>query len=44
MVPIPLRTVRPFVVDEVSLEAAAEDEGLDLNDKMAVSKFLKNKV
>lgn len=44
MTPIPLRTVRPFVVDDVCLEIAAEKEGFDLGDKMAITKFLKKKV
>lgn len=44
MTPIALRTVRPFVVDDVSLEAAADEEGFELNDKMAITKFLKKKV
>jgi hypothetical protein len=44
LTPIPLRTVRPFVLDEVILSDAAEDEGFDLNDRMAISKFLRAKV
>lgn len=44
LVPISLRTVRPFVVDEVQLTSAAEDEGFDANDQVAVSAFLKAKV
>lgn len=42
--PIPLRTVRPFVMDEVYLQDAAEEEGLDVNDQIEVSKYLKNRV
>ena len=42
--PIPLRTVRPFVLDDVSVSEAAEDEGFDLDDQMAINKFLKKKV
>jgi double-strand break repair protein MRE11 len=41
MTPIPLRTVRPFVLEEVTLN---EEEGLELNDPMAISKFLKGRV
>ena len=44
MTPIPLRTVRPFVLDDVSLIDAAEDGGFDLNDRMAISKFLRARV
>ncbi|KAI0705613.1 Metallo-dependent phosphatase-like protein [Earliella scabrosa] len=44
LTPIPLRSVRPFVIDEVDLSAAAEEEGFELNDKIEVAKFLKNKV
>lgn len=42
--PIPLRTVRPFVLEEVILSEAAEEDGFDLNDQIAVSKFLKSRV
>ncbi|KAG6333585.1 hypothetical protein ID866_5501 [Astraeus odoratus] len=42
--PIPLRTVRPFVLEDVVLSEAAEEEGFDLNDQIAVSKFLKSRV
>ena len=44
MEPIPLRTVRPFVIDEVVLTEAAEEETFDVNDQIEVSKFLKGKV
>lgn len=44
MTAIPLRTVRPFVLDECSLEEAAEDEGLDLSDRMEIAKYLKKRV
>lgn len=44
MEPIPLRTVRPFVIDEVFLIEAAEDEGFDVTDQIEVGKFLKKKV
>ncbi|KAF9242284.1 Mre11 DNA-binding presumed domain-containing protein [Melanogaster broomeanus] len=42
--PIPLRTVRPFVLEEVILSEAAEEEGFDVSDQIAVSKFLKSRV
>lgn len=44
MTPIPLRTVRPFVIEEVVLNEAADKEGLDISDQMEISKFLKAKV
>ncbi|THH29504.1 hypothetical protein EUX98_g4702 [Antrodiella citrinella] len=44
MTAIPLRTVRPFVLDDVSLAAAADDEGLDITDRMEIEKFLKKRV
>ena len=44
MTPLPLRTVRPFIVDDVALEVAADEEGFELSDKMAITKFLKKKV
>ena len=44
LTPIPLRTVRPFVMDEVVLTEAAEEEGFDINDQMEVTKFLKVRV
>lgn len=42
--PIPLRTVRPFVLEDIVLSEAAEEEGFDMNDQIAVSKFLKSRV
>ncbi|KAI0693680.1 Mre11 DNA-binding presumed domain-containing protein [Cerioporus squamosus] len=44
LTPIPLRSVRPFVIDEVNLVEAADKEGFDLTDKIEIAKFLKNKV
>lgn len=44
LTPIPLRTVRPFVIDEVVLEDAAEEEGLDVNDTVEIGKWLRLKV
>lgn len=44
MEPIPLRTVRPFVIDEVTLLDLAEDEDFDVTDQIVVSKYLKSKV
>ena len=42
--PIPLRTVRPFVIDEVCLLEAAEEEDFDVTDQIVVGKFLRRKV
>jgi hypothetical protein len=44
MTPITLRTVRPFVIEEVTLSEVAEETGLDLNDQMEITKFLRGKV
>lgn len=44
MTPIPLRTVRPFVIEQVVLTEAAEEEGFDVSDQIAVTKFLKSRV
>ncbi|PFH51142.1 hypothetical protein AMATHDRAFT_191836 [Amanita thiersii Skay4041] len=44
LTPIPLRTVRPFVVGEVVLADAAEEEGFDISDSMEITKYLKTKV
>ncbi|KAN0136826.1 Metallo-dependent phosphatase-like protein [Lactarius tabidus] len=44
MTPIPLRTVRPFVMDEILLTEVAEEEGFDVTDQMEVTKYLKLRV
>ncbi|TFK32099.1 DNA repair and meiosis protein Mre11 [Crucibulum laeve] len=44
MTPLPLRTVRPFVIEEVVLNEVADEEGLDINDQMEIQKYLKMKV
>ncbi|KAJ7481458.1 Metallo-dependent phosphatase-like protein [Mycena latifolia] len=44
MTPIPLRTVRPFVIESVVLSEIAEEEGLNLSDQMEITKFLKARV
>lgn len=44
LTPIPLKTVRPFVIDEIVLADAAEEEGLNLNDQLEITKYLKTKV
>ncbi|RXW22260.1 hypothetical protein EST38_g3609 [Candolleomyces aberdarensis] len=44
LTPLPLTTVRPFVIDEVNLGDVAEEEGLNLNDQMEITKYLKAKV
>lgn len=36
--------MRPFVLDELVLTEVADDENLDLNDRMAITKFLKTRV
>src|SRR5258708_21840112 len=42
--PIVLRTVRPFKLAEVILTQVAEEEGLDLTDKIEINKYLKNQI
>ncbi|KAG6816621.1 meiotic recombination [Tephrocybe sp. NHM501043] len=44
MTPLPLRTVRPFVIEDVVLSEVAEAEGIDLSDQIEISKYLKTKV
>lgn len=44
LTPIPLRSVRPFVIEEVILSEVADDSGLDLNDQMEITKYLRGKV
>lgn len=44
MTPIPLRTVRPFVMDEVVLLELDESRKLDTTKPMEINKFLKAKV
>ncbi|KAF8065074.1 Metallo-dependent phosphatase-like protein [Lyophyllum atratum] len=44
MTPLPLRTVRPFVIEAITLTEVAEEEGLDISDQMEISKYLKAKV
>jgi double-strand break repair protein MRE11 len=44
LTPLPLRTVRPFVIEEIVLADIADDENLDLNDQIAITQFLKAKV
>ncbi|KAJ3901154.1 Metallo-dependent phosphatase-like protein [Lentinula edodes] len=41
--PLLLRTVRPFVIEEVVLSEVADEEGFDLSDQIEISKFLKAK-
>ncbi|KAF5392723.1 hypothetical protein D9757_000826 [Collybiopsis confluens] len=41
---LPLRSVRPFVIEEVALSEVAEEEGFDLSDQIQISKYLKGKV
>ena len=42
--PIPLRTVRPFVMDNMVLSEVAEAGLVDVSDRMAIQKLLKDKV
>ncbi|EKM78361.1 hypothetical protein AGABI1DRAFT_129478 [Agaricus bisporus var. burnettii JB137-S8] len=42
--PIPLRTVRPFVIEEIQLLSASEEEGFDITDNVEIAKFLKSRV
>ena len=42
--PVPLRTVRPFVLEEIDMLDAAEDDGVDLRDQMSITKFLRARV
>ncbi|KAH9937834.1 DNA repair exonuclease [Epithele typhae] len=44
LTPIPLRSVRPFVIDDVDLTEAADTEGFDIFDKIAVGEYLKGQV
>lgn len=44
LTPLPLRTVRPFIIEEIVLNEVADEVGLDLNDQMSITKFLKGKV
>ncbi|KDQ12534.1 hypothetical protein BOTBODRAFT_34499 [Botryobasidium botryosum FD-172 SS1] len=44
IMPIALRTVRPFSLGEVNLMDAARDDGLDLKDQMEIKKYLRGKV
>ncbi|KIO25507.1 hypothetical protein M407DRAFT_236982 [Tulasnella calospora MUT 4182] len=43
MTPIPLRTVRPFVMEELILSEEAEEHGFSLTDKMEINKFLRSR-
>lgn len=42
--PLPLRTVRPFVLEEIVLSEAAEEEGFELEDQMEITKYLRSRV
>ncbi|KAF9011920.1 DNA repair exonuclease [Cyathus striatus] len=44
LTPIPLRTVRPFVMKDVVLNEIADEEGLNIDDQMEVTKYLKAQV
>jgi double-strand break repair protein MRE11 len=42
--PLPLRTARPFVLEEVALSEVAEEEGFELEDQMEIAKYLRSRV
>jgi double-strand break repair protein MRE11 len=42
--PIPLRTVRPFKMDTVYLTTIAEEEDINLNDRLSINSFLKRRI
>jgi len=42
--PLPLRTARPFVLEEVVLSEVAEEEGFELEDQMEIAKYLRSRV
>ena len=44
LTPLPLRTVRPFIIEEIVLSDIADEVELDLNDQLSITKFLKGKV
>ncbi|KIY49858.1 DNA repair exonuclease [Fistulina hepatica ATCC 64428] len=44
LTPIPLRTVRPFVIEEIVLSQVAEEEDFELSDQIAITKFLRSRV
>ena len=44
MTAIPLRTVRPFVMDEILLTDVAEEEGSDVTNQIEITKYLKLRV
>lgn len=44
MTSIPLRTVRPFVMDDIRLTEVAEEEGFDVTNQMEITKYLKLRV
>lgn len=44
MEPIPLQTVRPFIMDDMALKEEAEDAQVSLDDKGALQNLLKNRV
>jgi len=42
--PLPLRTARPFVLEEVVLSEIAEEEGFEPEDQMEITKYLRSRV
>ncbi|KAF8341222.1 Metallo-dependent phosphatase-like protein [Cantharellus anzutake] len=44
LTPIPLRTVRPFICEDLDLGDELEDKGLDVNDQMEIMKIIRSRV
>ncbi|KAF9022233.1 DNA repair exonuclease [Hymenopellis radicata] len=44
LTPLPLRTVRPFVIEEVAVSDLASEYNFELNDQISINKYLKIKV
>ncbi|KAF9045420.1 Metallo-dependent phosphatase-like protein [Panaeolus papilionaceus] len=43
MTPLPLRTVRPFVIESICLQDEADSSDLDITSQIAITQFLKRK-
>ncbi|KAH8829233.1 Metallo-dependent phosphatase-like protein [Flagelloscypha sp. PMI_526] len=44
LTPLPLRTVRPFVMDEVALSEIAEEEEIDLSNQLEINRYLRERI
>lgn len=44
LTPISLRTVRPFVIEDIHLVSASEEEDFNISDNIEIAKFLKSRV